>query len=107
IYGVLDPGTGVLDYVNAGHDPAFLLRLDGHMTEHGATALPVGVVDSDEFDPLLKQEQVTLAPGELFFLYTDGVTEAMDKNGAQFGLEKIQLRLEGRSPAAIIRSLKD
>ena len=107
VYGVLDPKSGELAYVNAGHDPAFLVRKSGEMQELEATGFPVGVVDSEEYDAILTEKSLVLGPGDLFFLYTDGVTEAMNHAEQQFGLTAIRARLKDASPAAMIRRLKD
>jgi serine phosphatase RsbU (regulator of sigma subunit) len=107
IYAVLDPQSGLLRYVNAGHDPAYVLRRDGSLHAHPATAFPIGAVESAEFDKALGEERLVLEKGELFFLYTDGVTEAMNRQKRQFGLEGIQNRLTQEDPGAIILHLRE
>ena len=68
-----DPGTGQLDYVNAGHPPPLVLRLDGRfdrLRDGGGVAL--GMFDAAEYT----SGTAVLQPGELFSVYSDGVTEA-------------------------------
>ena len=79
--GILDLTSGLLIYVNAGHDAPITIR-DG--CEPGALPIaggpPLGTVD--DFQYTIEQRQ--LAPGEVLLAYTDGVTEAQDKNHALY-----------------------
>ena len=90
-FGVLDPGTGRITYVNCGHNPPILLRsagladgLGSVMLEHTGPA--VGVIP----DCAYALGQVRVAPGETLFLYTDGVTEARSVTGEFFGEPRLQ-----------------
>lgn len=89
-YGLLNPATGELTYVNAGHNPplhyrAASQRLDRLM----ATGIPLGVVEDFQY----QQGQVTLASGDLLFCYTDGITETINSKSEQFGLERLEKAL--------------
>ena len=81
-YGVIDLGSGVMTYANAGHNPAYLLRASnggGHETlKH--TGIPLGMFEEMEW----KQEEVEILPGDLLMVYSDGVPEAQDKEGVEF-----------------------
>lgn len=81
-YAVLDVRTGVLDSVNAGHNPPLLRRADGHVE-----ALPRGRNPVLAAFPGLafEADRCTLAPGDGLLLYTDGVTEAQNAAGGLFG----------------------
>jgi sigma-B regulation protein RsbU (phosphoserine phosphatase) len=95
-YAELDPASGRLDYVNAGHNPPLLLRRAAPQPELLVrTAMPLGI------DPDLAYEQaaVTLEPGDLLLLYTDGVTEARDPQGGQFSQARLEASLSGRRGA--------
>ena len=84
--GVLDLSTGRLDYSNAGHDAPLLLAADGTLRHLSCDAnLPVGVMSSWAYT----LQHDTLAPGDILFLYTDGLTEAEDAEHAQFGLQRL------------------
>lgn len=85
---MLDPSTGVLKWVNAGHPPAFVRRGDGSVTELHGTAMLLGVESFDEFDG--GQEHLTLAPGDVLIAYTDGAIEARDTSGRQFGIKALR-----------------
>ncbi len=85
--GILDLTTGMLVYVNAGHDSPFVMRSGSAPTSLPlAGGPPLGTVDGFQYSI----EQRQLAPGEMVLAYTDGVTEAQDANktlysGARLG----------------------
>ncbi|MFP4481203.1 MAG: SpoIIE family protein phosphatase [Thermovirgaceae bacterium] len=83
--GVLDPEAGVLRYVLGGHPPPLLAGRNGSVSVlpevNGAL---VGAMEGILFE----EGSVTLAPGDLLVIYTDGVTEAMNADGDLFGDER-------------------
>jgi len=92
LLGELDPRTGQLKYINCGHNPAMLLRQDGgDAVWLHASCTPVGM--APEMDCSL--EEITLAPGDTMVWYTDGLTEASDREAKEFGtkglLESVRL----------------
>jgi serine phosphatase RsbU (regulator of sigma subunit) len=84
----LDPSSGRLTWVNAGHPPSFLRHPDGGVAEMSTTALILGALESDIFDP--GQRETLLHPGDVVIAYTDGVFEARDDRGKQFGLDRVR-----------------
>ncbi|MDY7078598.1 MAG: PP2C family protein-serine/threonine phosphatase [Chloroflexota bacterium] len=84
-YGVIDAVTGALTYCNAGHNPPYLLSTQNGGEERALTktGMALGVIE----DASWEQRTVQLAPGDLLVLYTDGVTDAEDGQGAFFGEE--------------------
>ncbi len=80
IYGVLDTATGVLTYGNAGHNPGYLVRRDG-IEELGATGIPVGMLGDQSWTTA----ETTIPPGSALVLYTDGVTDAVNQDGVDYG----------------------
>lgn len=85
-YGVLDRSSGQISFANAGHNPPIVRRADGSiewLSEHAGIALAA----MPELD--YETASVTLQPGDSLLLYTDGVTEAMDPDGALFGEERL------------------
>lgn len=98
-YAVLTPETGELEYVCAGHPFPVLRRADGTLEELGCGGFPLGLRD-----PLpVTRQTVTIQPGDLMLLYTDGLAEAIDVSVKEaFGYERIRAVLEiGGSPQSI------
>jgi sigma-B regulation protein RsbU (phosphoserine phosphatase) len=79
--GVLTPGTGEFESLNAGHTSTFVIRTDNTVQELSAGGIPFGMLDMD-FP--FQTEIVTLQSGDRLLLYTDGVTEAMNEKGDLF-----------------------
>ena len=98
-YGLLDPDTGVLEYVCAGHPFPVLRRTDGSVEELGCGGLPLGMREPLEVFP----QTVILSPGDLLVLYTDGLAEALDTEGKEaFGYSRIaSLAQNGGSPRTV------
>jgi phosphoserine phosphatase RsbU/P len=90
-FGLFEPDTGLLTYVSAGHNPALLLRRHGPMVRLNSTGVPVGMFP----DASWREETVTLAPGDLLCLYTDGLTEAVNVQEEEFGMERLSALVAG------------
>jgi sigma-B regulation protein RsbU (phosphoserine phosphatase) len=86
IIASLDPKTGVLSYTNAGHNAGLLVRAAGASERLEGNGLPLGLFPVAEYE----REEVTLAPGDLVVLYTDGITEAASEAGEEFGIERLE-----------------
>jgi serine phosphatase RsbU (regulator of sigma subunit) len=71
-YGALDSATGIFTSTNAGHNPPLLLRADGRFEELKDGGLQIGMLEGQTY----RQQTVTLDPGDLLVLFTDGITEA-------------------------------
>ena len=83
--GVLDLPTGRLRYCNAGHDKPFVIG--GETKQLPAKPhLPLGVMDN----MIYTTQETVLQSGESLFLYTDGLTEAMNESHEQFGLKRVE-----------------
>jgi serine phosphatase RsbU (regulator of sigma subunit)/DNA-binding NarL/FixJ family response regulator len=82
-FGVLDPKTGRMHYVNAGHPPPVLLRdQKGKPIDRlKRTGIALGIME----DAVWQQKLIRFSPGDVLFLFTDGVTEAQDANQNFFG----------------------
>ncbi|HTV66167.1 MAG TPA: SpoIIE family protein phosphatase [Bryocella sp.] len=85
-YGVLDLQSHVLSFVNAGHCPPILRRRNGSLETLAATRPVLGLLPDISFH----SERLALDRGDLLLLYTDGVTEANNGNGEEFGTDKLQ-----------------
>src|SRR5205807_6203179 len=80
-----DDDTRKLRYSNCGHPPALLLRGNDGLERLGATCTVVGLFE--KWDCTLEERE--LAPGDAVLLYTDGVTEALNSAGVEFGEERL------------------
>ena len=86
LYAAYDARSGTLEYCNCGHLPG-LIRRPGGVVE----TLPVGGLPVGLFEPMkMTVHKAQLRPGDLFFLYTDGVTEAEDPETRQFGEDRLE-----------------
>ena len=88
-FGLLDPSSGRLAYINGGHNPPFIVGPDGVLKASlKGTGPAVGMVPNADF----RIAQTELGPGDILYLYTDGVTEARTPTG-EFYTEKRLLSL--------------
>jgi phosphoserine phosphatase RsbU/P len=86
-FGVFDPGTGELTYVNAGQNPPLVRRASGTFERLGATGVALGMFDRSTYDA----RTTRIDPDQLLILYSDGITDAEDPKGQPFeesGLEQ-------------------
>ena len=83
-YADYDDESRKVRYVNCGHNPPVLLRADGKVERLKATATVLGLFEKWECAALETQ----LLPGDLLVIYSDGVTEAMNREGEEFGEER-------------------
>lgn len=86
----LDTASHAITLVNAGHpSPLVLRRATGAIEEVHASSvigMPLGVMDDYEY----QAHEMTLQPGDNLIAFSDGVTEALDKNGRQFGMNRLR-----------------
>ena len=97
----MDPGAGVLEWANAGHPPAFMVRKAGGLDPLESHALMLGVLDGEAYE--CRPQQATWTAGDRLIVYTDGVTEARDSRGVALeveGLEDMIRRCRRRGPVA-------
>jgi sigma-B regulation protein RsbU (phosphoserine phosphatase) len=81
-FGILDPRTGVLDYINGGHNPPYVVAADGVIKSTlKPTGPAVGMMPGSEF----VVEHIKLEPGDTLITYTDGVPDARDPHGKRYG----------------------
>ena len=104
--GVIELSTGLLNYCNAAHTTSFLLKENGTLSEvNGTHGLPLGLYNDREYSG----SQTELAANDMLILYTDGVTETINKDGLHFGekrLKKELISLKGNTPAEIVSSIE-
>jgi sigma-B regulation protein RsbU (phosphoserine phosphatase) len=89
-----DPAKRRLTYAGAGHNPPLMVR-SGELSELEASGPAVGFFETPEYDEVTLE----LAPGDALLLYTDGVVEATDESGEQFGEERLRALLKPPAPS--------
>jgi hypothetical protein len=90
-----DPATGEVRYANAGHPPMWVRRGSGTVERFDATTWLLGATGDGAFDP--GESALRLDPADVLVMVTDGVHEAPDRAGAQFGIERITETLGART----------
>lgn len=85
VYGVLDIRNHIFTYSNAGHPPPLLVRKNGDVVELTEGGYAIGMFAGSTY----KESSIHLQSGDRLLLYTDGVTEALDEVGHEFGLERL------------------
>lgn len=104
-YGLYDPATGALEYVNAGHLPPLVRRADGHIDRLDGGGMALGMFEAATFE----SRRVTITPGDVVVMYTDGITEAENRSGRAFedaGLEAILAqRQHEENPETLSRAI--
>ncbi|HMO81962.1 MAG TPA: SpoIIE family protein phosphatase [Pyrinomonadaceae bacterium] len=83
--GELDPETGKMNYINAGHNPPLFARADGSVTSLESGGLPLGLMAAADYD----LGTVDITPGDTLVVYSDGVTEATNPDDEEFGLDRL------------------
>ena len=104
---IIDLGSGLITYCNAGHNPPLLIRSSGNIESlkkiHG---IPLGILESTKYPPAT----IHLETDDIFFLYTDGITEAVRMDGDFYGEERMHesiRRNHNLSPADVVKNLKE
>ena len=104
--GILDYETGHLEYVNAGHNPPLLLREgSGWQWLKNRSGLPLGLLSGGTY----KTHTLDIQPGDKIFVYSDGVTEAMDVDRHLYGEERLESQLNANCsehPEALVKAVR-
>ena len=97
---LFDPATGEVEYTNAGHNQGLVIRKSGAIEELPSHGLPLALFPGRPYG----SSKITLATDDLICLYTDGVTEAANPAGEEFGLARLKEFLGtqvGTEPSAV------
>lgn len=84
-YGILDVTNRTLTYTNAGHNPPILLKQNGELRIMDRGSVPLGMFKDTRYH----EYYLTTEPGDVLVLYTDGVTEAHNLKGDEFGRDRL------------------
>jgi len=104
-YGVVDVRARTLTYARAGHCPLIRLPGPGSLSSAAEVLAPDGLVlglnldDGRTFERLLEEATLPIAPGDVFLLYTDGLTEAMNPAGDFFGEDRLSAIVQSHGTA--------
>jgi len=80
-YAELNPELGRLTFLNAGHNPPLIVHAGGTMEQLASGGLPLGIMADAEF----REGRTQLLPGDVLVIYSDGVSEAVNPTGEEFG----------------------
>ena len=97
-YGVLNTRTGEIHCSNGGHNPPYILRADGRVE---AVEVFGGLILGAFRHAAYEKREIGLQPGDCIFLYTDGITEAMNPDGEQFTSERLVESLKSVNGSAV------
>jgi sigma-B regulation protein RsbU (phosphoserine phosphatase) len=94
-FGVLDPVTGVMAYINGGHNAPWLFNSSGIKMRLTATGPAVGMLPDVDYGI----QQITIEPGDILFTFTDGVPEARDPAGGFFTEARLRTLITDPPPS--------
>jgi serine phosphatase RsbU (regulator of sigma subunit) len=104
-YAVLETNTGLLTYANGGHNyPLIYETATGQVRSLRAQGIVLGIIPQPQFE----QQSMTMRPGDVLLLYTDGVTEAMNPQRELFGDDRLAAVLRAnhhRGPQEILNAV--
>jgi sigma-B regulation protein RsbU (phosphoserine phosphatase) len=117
-YGILNTRSGQVAYCNGGHNPPYILRAGAAGREASSAARAVGSLEASETtgglvlgavgQSVYRQKEIILHPGDGIFLYTDGVTEAVDASESAFTETRLQeclRRLHGAALGEVVEGV--
>jgi sigma-B regulation protein RsbU (phosphoserine phosphatase) len=101
IYMIMDP-NGKLTLARAGHESALWCRDHFKRIESvEAPGMALGIDAGDVFDEVIKDVTIDLSPLDTVVVYTDGINEALDDEGNEFGQEQLKAVLEAAGPRSV------
>lgn len=84
-YAELDPLTGALAFINAGHNPPLIVHSAGTVENLSSGGLPLGIMPDTPY----REGHTQLQPGDVLVIYSDGVSEAVNPQGEEFGAQRL------------------
>jgi sigma-B regulation protein RsbU (phosphoserine phosphatase) len=110
-YAILDKTSSAVTLSRAGHDAPLLYKAaEKTVSKINPPGMALGIDSGGVFNRVTGDFSLTLEPGDCLILYTDGVTEALDKHGEEFGMENVIKSIQASAPegaAAMITRLTD
>jgi len=90
-YAVIDGDGGKVTFARAGHDPALLYRaLERTVVMIKPPGLALGIDEGDVFERVTKIQEILMNPGDCLLFHTDGVKEATNPSGEEFGMDRLR-----------------
>jgi phosphoserine phosphatase RsbU/P len=84
-YARIEPASGRIVYSNAGHNPPLLIRPGGAVEKLGDGGMVLGIFPDNQYE----QAEMTLTAGDRLLFYTDGITEARNPEGEEYGEDRL------------------
>ncbi len=112
LYMVLNTETRELQFARAGHERPLLCREGNGIRVPkplDAPGIAIGLADADIFDAVIADRSIQLEPGDGIIAYTDGITEAMNRDGEEWGLDNLSELVKStapKNPAQLIQSVQ-
>ena len=101
-----DPESGIFRYCNAGHNPPLLVKGTGEIERLTAMGTVLGILPELGYEDRVRK----LEPGDLFVVYSDGVTESENPSGEEYGEQRVTdliTRMRGEQAEAIVDAVAD
>ena len=89
VYGILEVSTKKFSWARAGHETLLWAHPDHTVEMLSPEGFALGIIGAPEFSDLLEVETIQLQPGDRLLMFTDGLTEAMNSEGEEFGMERV------------------
>ncbi len=105
ILGEYDLVSEEIRWVNAGHQPALVRSMDGNYSEFASSSTPLGVIKHKDKN-VYKLEKTNLSSSR-FYIFTDGLSESLDKNGEEIGIDGSIKIIENNFNSDLKKQLKD
>jgi len=107
LYLVINTRNNEIQIARAGHDPPLLFRAGGReVTQINPPGLAVGIDSGGVFDRVLREETVRLESGDGILLYTDGVTEALDRHDTEFGSVRLTQAVQANADKGAVTTVR-
>jgi sigma-B regulation protein RsbU (phosphoserine phosphatase) len=95
-YAILNPTTESLTYCNAGHERPFLVKANSALVRLNVGGIVLGILEDFPFE----EDRVAFEPGDTLVVFSDGISEAVDKHDEQFGERGIEATLHEHASAS-------
>ena len=89
VYGILEVSSKRFSWARAGHEPLLVAHPEKNIDILSPDGFALGIIGAPEFSELLEVETIELHSGDRVLLFTDGLTEAMNSEGEEFGMDRI------------------